>query len=161
MTQFKPVVERVQALTDISRSGYVVIATKPVHRLQIRPIAHNQSAPPIIPPTYIRVRAVLCECGEGQTDTQTRVTNIHCGSATPRAKCNNRHIPTVHRPRFFCWQAIWPRPLGSCRPLVYTRRRSVSTGAARADGRVYVIRQSLSVARESLIGLFYRLGGCF
>jgi len=33
---------RVQALADISRSAlYVVIATKPVHRLQIRPIVHN------------------------------------------------------------------------------------------------------------------------
>jgi len=30
-----------QALADISRSGYVVRATKPVHRLQIRPILHN------------------------------------------------------------------------------------------------------------------------
>jgi len=32
---------RVQALADILRSAYVVIATKPVHRLQIRPITHN------------------------------------------------------------------------------------------------------------------------
>jgi len=44
---------RVQALADISRSAlyllavyklasvYVVTATKPVHRLQIRPIVHN------------------------------------------------------------------------------------------------------------------------
>jgi len=30
-----------QELADISRSGYVVIATKPVHWLQIRPIVHN------------------------------------------------------------------------------------------------------------------------
>jgi len=30
-----PGIERVQALADIPRSGYVVIATKPVHRLQI------------------------------------------------------------------------------------------------------------------------------
>jgi len=30
-----------QALADISRSGYFVIAKKPVHRLQIRPIVHN------------------------------------------------------------------------------------------------------------------------
>jgi len=37
----EPGVEPVQALTDISRSGYVVIATKPVHRLQIRSIVHN------------------------------------------------------------------------------------------------------------------------
>jgi len=40
----KPGIERVQALADISRSAarrYVVIVTKPVHRLQIRPIMHN------------------------------------------------------------------------------------------------------------------------
>ena len=36
-------IERVglQALVVISRSRYVVIATKPVHRLQIRPTVHN------------------------------------------------------------------------------------------------------------------------
>jgi len=39
----------VQALADILRSGYVVIATKPVHRLQIRPIVPNYGAPPTIP----------------------------------------------------------------------------------------------------------------
>jgi len=37
----KPGIERVQALADISRSRCVVIATQPVHRLQIRPIVHN------------------------------------------------------------------------------------------------------------------------
>jgi len=37
----EPRIERVQALADISRSGYVVIATKSVHRLQIDPIVHN------------------------------------------------------------------------------------------------------------------------
>jgi len=37
--------ERVQALADISRSRYVVIATKPVNRLQIRPIVHNYGHP--------------------------------------------------------------------------------------------------------------------
>jgi len=51
----KPGIQRVRALADISRSAlyafamrghkltyaYVVIATKQVHRLQIRPIVHN------------------------------------------------------------------------------------------------------------------------
>ena len=50
---------------------YVVVATKPVHRLQIRQIVHNQRAPRTIPPSYIRVHAVVWECGEGQTDRQT------------------------------------------------------------------------------------------
>jgi len=36
-----PGIERVQTLADISRSRYVVTATKPVHRLQIRQILHN------------------------------------------------------------------------------------------------------------------------
>jgi len=48
----------------------VVTATKPVHRLQIRPVVHNQGAPPTIPSSYIWVRALVWECGEGQTDTQ-------------------------------------------------------------------------------------------
>jgi len=40
-----------------------------------------------MPLSNIRVHAVW-ECGEGQTDTQTAVTNIHFTSATPHAKCN-------------------------------------------------------------------------
>jgi len=34
-------IEQVQALADILHSGYVVVATKPVHRSQIRPLVHN------------------------------------------------------------------------------------------------------------------------
>jgi len=34
-------IERVQAVAEISHSGYVVIATKAVHRFQIRPIVYN------------------------------------------------------------------------------------------------------------------------
>jgi len=49
-------------------------ATQLVHRLRIRPIAHNKGASPITPPSYIGVRAIDCR---GQThrhryrDTQT------------------------------------------------------------------------------------------
>ena len=75
----------------------VVIATHPVHRLQIRPIVHKWRASPTTPPSYIRVRAVVWACGRGQTDThtdrhtdkQTRVTTIHFASSTTHAKCNN------------------------------------------------------------------------
>jgi len=71
---------------------YVVIATKPVHRLQIRPIVHNYRAPPSIPPSYIRVRAAVWECGEGQTDRhtdiQTAVATIHFASRL----CLTRHV---------------------------------------------------------------------
>jgi len=37
----RPGIEPVRALADISRSALRCIATKPVHRLQIRPIVHN------------------------------------------------------------------------------------------------------------------------
>ena len=50
---------------------YVVTSTNPVHRLQIRPIVHNYRAPPTTPPSYIQVRAVVWECGEGQTHRHT------------------------------------------------------------------------------------------
>jgi len=45
----QPGIQRVQALADISHSRYVVIATKLVHRLQIRPMVHNHGEPPTIP----------------------------------------------------------------------------------------------------------------
>jgi len=42
---------------------------------------------PTIYPSYTGVRAVVWECGKGQTDTQTHVTNTHFASAMPHAKC--------------------------------------------------------------------------
>ena len=42
--------------------------------------------------SYVRVRAVVWKCEEGQTDrhidTQKAVANIHFALATPHAKCN-------------------------------------------------------------------------
>ena len=67
-TMPKPDTECVQALTDVSRSALCYHGNESVHRLQIRPIMHKQTAPPTIPPSYIRVRAVMWECGEEQTD---------------------------------------------------------------------------------------------
>jgi len=47
-----------------------------------------------MPPSYIRVRAVVWAYGRGQTDTQTdtqtHVTTIHFASSTTHAKCNKR-----------------------------------------------------------------------
>jgi len=56
--------------------------------LKIRQIVHIRGHPYHFP-TYIRVRAAMSECGEGQTDTQPAVTSIHFASATPHAKCND------------------------------------------------------------------------
>jgi len=72
---------------------YVVIATKPVHRLQIHPIVHNYKAPlPFLQLTPGSVQ--LCENAARDrhtgrhTDTQTAVIKIHFASATLHAKCN-------------------------------------------------------------------------
>ena len=87
--QQQPGIQRLQALTDIAHSLYIVIAIKPMHRLQICLIVHNYRVPPTIPPSYIWVRAVVCICSEGQTDTQTRMTNIRFVSSMTHAKCSN------------------------------------------------------------------------
>ena len=90
-------------------SRYVAIATQPVHRLQIRPIVHNQGAASTTPPSYIQVRAVVWAYGRGQTDrpththtdTQTRVTTIHFASSTTHAKCNKKSQAACHLPLLF------------------------------------------------------------
>jgi len=48
----KPGIEWVQALNGILRLGYVVIATKPLHLLQMCPISHNCGAPPLFPKSH-------------------------------------------------------------------------------------------------------------
>ena len=100
----KPATERVQALADIRNRrythlecirlkltyAYVVIATNPVHQLQIRPILHNQKAPLPFP----KLHPGLCSSvgmrrgTDWQTDTHTAVTNIHFTWAKPHAKRN-------------------------------------------------------------------------
>jgi len=66
---------------------HVVTATKPIHGLQIRPTVHNWRAPPTIPPSYIRVCAVVgMQRGtDRQTDRQTDGCDqyIFCPSAMP------------------------------------------------------------------------------
>jgi len=67
-SQTEPGIERAQALADISRSALCC------HSNETRPPTANPpntaqlEGIPTIPPTYIRVRAVVWECGEGQTD---------------------------------------------------------------------------------------------
>ena len=77
-----------------------VKATKPLHWLQICPIVYNKGAPPTIPQSYIRVRAVVWACGEWQTDTQTCVTNVHFTSSTTHAKCNEQSQTLITDKKF-------------------------------------------------------------
>jgi len=82
----KPAKERVQALTDISHSALYAFAKYKAISLhacmlsqQRNPCTDCKSAqycttrwhPHTIPPSYIQVRAVMWECGEGQTDRHT------------------------------------------------------------------------------------------
>ena len=48
----------------------------------------SSGAASTMPPSYIRVRAVLWAYGRGQTDTQTCMITIHFASSTTHAKRN-------------------------------------------------------------------------
>jgi len=91
----------------------VVIATKPMHRLQIRPIVHNYRGHPL---PFLQVTSGSVQycgnaaTGEGQTDTQ-----IHrrlwpryiFASAMPHSKCN--YCPFLCRLnciKYFCSSAF-------------------------------------------------------
>jgi len=54
-----------------------------------------------MPPSYIRVRAVVWAYGRGQTDTQTCMTAIHFASSTTHAKCNKTECI------LFSFIAVW------------------------------------------------------
>ena len=86
----------VKALVDISRSTLCCDSNEtrapianPLNSVQL------YRTPPTIAPTYIRVRAVVWERGEGQTDTQTRVTNPRFASSTTHEKCSVQFTPAT------------------------------------------------------------------
>ena len=81
--------ERVQALADISRSALCCHSNETRVPIGNPPNSEQVDGIPCHSPSFIRVRAVVSECGEGQTDTGTAVTDIHFASATPHAKYNN------------------------------------------------------------------------
>ena len=92
LRQIKPGTERVQALADISRSRYVVTATKPVRRLQIRPIVHKYVAPLPFPKLHPGPCSSVGTRPRTGRHRQTHVTNIHFASSTTHAKCNKRSL---------------------------------------------------------------------
>jgi len=81
----KPGIERVQAHADISRSALCCPSNETRAPIAYMPNSAQLGRTPYHSPSYIRIRAVVWECGEGQTDrhtdTQTAVTNIHFASA--------------------------------------------------------------------------------
>jgi len=83
----KPDIERVQALADTLHLAPCCHSNK-THAPFANPTNSTKlEGTPTFPPSYIYIRAVVWQCGEGQTDTQTAMTNIHFASATPQVKC--------------------------------------------------------------------------
>jgi len=93
----RPGTERVQSLADILRSALCCHSNETPTPIANPSNSAQLEGTPYHSPTYIRVRAVVWECGEGHTDrhtdkhtdTQTAVINIHFASTMPHAKCNN------------------------------------------------------------------------
>jgi len=122
----------VQALADISRSALYCHSNEILAPTANSSNSAQQEGRPNICPSYIRVRAVMWERGEGQTDTQThrqtRVTNIHFASATPHAKCNKGNVrgmtkqqklhlqmPQLNKPRFLSSSLFRGHQVGDCK----------------------------------------------
>ena len=80
----QPGIQRVQALTDISHSAPCCHSNETRAPIANPPNSAQLEGTPYHSPTYIRVCAVVWECGEGQshrqtdtlTDTQTALTTI-------------------------------------------------------------------------------------
>jgi len=69
--QDKPGIERVQTLADISRSALCYHSNETRASIANPPNSAELEVTPIILSSYIRVRAVVWECGEGQRDRHT------------------------------------------------------------------------------------------
>jgi len=67
----KPGIERVQALADISRSALYCPSNETRAPIANPPNSAQLEGTPTVSPTYIRVRAVMWVCGEGQTHRHT------------------------------------------------------------------------------------------
>jgi len=95
---------RAQAVADILRSALCCYSNETRTPIPNPPNAAQLGGTPTIPPSYIRIRAVMCACGRGQTDThtQTRVTNIHFASSTTHEKCNHKNSAIAKK------KASWP-----------------------------------------------------
>jgi len=79
LLQDNPGIERVQELTDISRSALCCHSNETHAPIANLPNSAQLEGTPTIPPSYIRVSAVVWECSEGQTDRHTTVvSNIFC-----------------------------------------------------------------------------------
>jgi len=68
--QWQPGTERVQALADISHSALCCHSNETRAPIANQPNSAQLKGTPNIPPSYIRVHAVVWECGKGQTHSR-------------------------------------------------------------------------------------------
>jgi len=91
----KPGIERVQALADISRSMLCCHSNETHAPIANLPNSAQSEGTPYYPRTYIRDRAVVWECGEGQTGSRDQYTF----RLTPHAKCKEANAAPVYHAR--------------------------------------------------------------
>ena len=90
--QCKPGIGRVQALTDISRSVLCCHSTEIRAPITNPPNSAQLEGTPYHSPSYIRVRAVVWECGEAQTDKHTDRHTDGRDQRTFRLGCASREM---------------------------------------------------------------------
>jgi len=90
-------IERVQALADVLRSVLCCHSNETCAPIAYLPNTAQLEGIPYHSPNYIRVHAVMWECGEEQTDTQMAVATIHFASATPHMKSTEHHPFLIHQ----------------------------------------------------------------
>jgi len=90
----KPGIGRMQTLTDISWSALCCHsnATRKLTPTANPPNSAQLDGTPTTPPSYIRVRAVVWECGEGQTDRHTDRHTDGLDQYTFRLSCASHEI---------------------------------------------------------------------
>jgi len=113
-----PGIERVQALADISRSALCCHSNEtrapianPPNSAQLEDTSYHSAK--LHPGPYSSVG--MRRGTDRQTDTQTRVTNIHFASATPHAKCNYAAIIITRT----------VQPVATCRPSRYVHKPAI------------------------------------
>jgi len=94
----KPSIERVQALANILHSALCCHSNETRAPIANPPSSAQLEGIPYHSPSYIRVCAVVWERGEGQTDTQMYVTNIHFASAMQSNHFNSLLYTTSPQP---------------------------------------------------------------
>jgi len=99
----QPSIERVQPLADISRSALCCHSNETHAPIASPPNSAQLVGTPTIPPSYIRVRAVVWGCGRGHTHRHTHTDGQWPLYISPRIRLTqNVHIKTGYMNIIIC-----------------------------------------------------------